>query len=93
MPPAELRRVAANLMRAVFGEETGALKDWPNLVDPDTARAVPLVADKLIILVLTNIGATAHLADYLGEALNAGELPRLDPEGIMGVLGVKALPV
>lgn len=67
LAPGRLREVVANMIRNTFGEETGALGDWPDLVDPDTARAVPKVADNVIILVLTNIGARGHLADYLAE--------------------------
>ena len=67
MPPKKLREVVANLIRQTFGEETGALGDWPQIVDPDTAAAVPRVADAVILLVLTNIGAVGHLADYLAE--------------------------
>lgn len=68
----KLRDAVASLMRVTFGQETGALKDWPNIVDPDTAHAVPLVADAVIQLVLANYRLSHQLADYI-ELLAKGD--------------------
>ncbi|HUW11132.1 MAG TPA: hypothetical protein VM537_15490 [Anaerolineae bacterium] len=61
----KFRDMVANAIRNTFGEETGALSDWPDLVDPDTARAVDKVAETVIMLVLVNVGASGHLAEFL----------------------------
>ncbi|HUW14741.1 MAG TPA: hypothetical protein VM537_33790 [Anaerolineae bacterium] len=67
----KFRDMVANVIRKTFGEETGALGDWPDLVDPDTARAVDKVADAVIVLILTNVGAAGHLADYIAWQMEA----------------------
>ena len=67
-----LRDSVAALIRNTFGMETGALDDWPDLVDPDTARAVPLVADAVIQIVLANYALTGQLADYIAATREGG---------------------
>ena len=68
----QLRDSVAALIRNTFGMETGALDDWPDLVDPDTARAVPLVADAVIQVVLLNYKLSGQLTEYIAEIREGG---------------------
>ena len=69
----KFRDMIADAIRNTFGEATGALSDWSDLVDPDTARAVDKVAETVIVLVLVNVGASGHLAEFISWQMEAAK--------------------
>jgi len=60
----QLRNAVVELMRHEFGMATGALDDWSDL-EPDSAAALPDVADAVVSIILANYKLPGQLADYI----------------------------